>query len=280
MDGRAVLDGFDESECCTGGRGQLLIPWPNRLGGGRYRFSDSDHQLPLSEPERGNAIHGLVRWSNWDLDQPGPDQVTARYVLHPQPGYPFTLGLDVVYQLSASGLSVAVSGTNLGGEPLPYGAGQHPYLTVGTPLVDDTVLHIPAGRLLETDGAGIPTGPPGPVRSSGRDFNEPRPIGSLKLDDCFTDLDRDPDGAAAVTLANPGDGPTLTVWMDAAFQWLMVFTGDTLEPPRRRQSVAIEPMTCPPDAFRSGTDLIVLKPGQRQSATWGIRVDDGEGPAP
>jgi aldose 1-epimerase len=102
------------------------------------------------------------------------------------------------------------------------------------------------------------------------DFNTPRPVGKLALDHCFTDLVRDDRGQATVGVTNPDDGTSLSLWMDAAFKWVMVFTGDTLEPNRRRRSVAIEPMTCPPNAFRTEADVIVLEPADRHVATWGI----------
>src|SRR5579875_1806009 len=56
-----VLDGYGEDELCSGGRGQILAPWPNRVGDGRYAWAGRDFQLPLTEVEHGNAIHGLVR---------------------------------------------------------------------------------------------------------------------------------------------------------------------------------------------------------------------------
>src|SRR5258708_8599944 len=158
VDGIDVLDGYAAHEMCSGGRGQLLVPWPNRIRDGRYRFAGTDHQTPLSEPERGNAIHGLLRWANWELDQSGRDRVIATHVLHPQVGYPFTLGLEVAYMLSGTGLGVAVTATNLGSEPLPYGLGHHPYFSVSTDLVDAAVLRVPATSVLEADARGIPTG--------------------------------------------------------------------------------------------------------------------------
>jgi galactose mutarotase-like enzyme len=268
--GRPVLDGYGVDERCTDGRGQLLIPWPNRLKGGRYQFGGDEHQLPLTEPERSNAIHGLVRWANWDVVPSDDHTASARLVLHPQPGYPFTLGLEIRYALSPGGLSVTLSAINLGSRPLPYGAGCHPYLTVGTALVNEAILHIPALSILETDDCGIPTGPSQPVAGSAHDFTEPQPVEDRVVDDCFTGLTRDRAGVASVTLTNPVDGNAVVVWMDPSFEWVMVFTGDTLNPDKRRRGIAIEPMTCPPDAFRSGTDLVVLDPGQQHVAGWGI----------
>src|SRR5205807_2258608 len=149
---------------------------------GRYDFGGTDHQTPLSEPESGNAIHGLVRWANWELDQRGRDRVVATYVLHPQVGYPFTLGLEVTYTLSDTGLGVAATATNLGSEALPYGAGQHPYFTVGTDVVDAAVLRVPATSVLEADERGIPTGRSLPVAGTERDYRQPRPIGAAVVD--------------------------------------------------------------------------------------------------
>jgi aldose 1-epimerase len=270
VDGVDVLDGYAASEMCNGGRGQLLIPWPNRIRDGQYRFGGTDHQTPLSEPENGNAIHGLVRWANWELDQRGPDNVVASHVLHPQTGYPFTLGLEVEYTLSSSGLRVAVTARNLGSEPVPYGAGQHPYFRVDTDLVDAAVLRVPATSVLEADERGIPTGRSLPVAGTEHDYRQARPIGTAVVDSCYADLERDGDGVGRIALQHPGGSPRITVWVDAAFHFVMVFTGDTLEPPRRRRGVAVEPMTCAPDAFRSGLGLRVLEPDQRSTAVWGV----------
>ena len=63
--GHELLDGYGAQERCTAARGQSLIPWPNRLRDGRYSFDGEEHQLPLTEPAKHNAIHGLVRWANW-----------------------------------------------------------------------------------------------------------------------------------------------------------------------------------------------------------------------
>jgi aldose 1-epimerase len=278
--GRPVIDGFDQADMASGGRGQLLIPWPNRLAKGQYPFGGQIHQVPLNEPQRGNAIHGLVRWDNWVVSQPQSHRAVATYDLHPRPGYPFTLGLEVIYDLSTNGLSVTIIATNLGNQPLPYGAGHHPYLTVGTTLIDDAVLHIPAARFLPTDDAGLPVSSEQPVDRTDHDFNTPRPVGELALDHCFTDLVRDGRGRATIDVTNPADGSALSLWMDAAFKWVMVFTGDTLEPDRRRRSVAIEPMTCPPNAFRLEADMIVLEPGDQHVASWGVASSGMVAPIP
>ncbi len=259
-----VLDGYGEGERCTGGRGQLLVPWPNRIRDGRYHFDGEDQQLALTEPARHNASHGLVRWMNWTAAVHEDDRVVLELVLHPQPGYPFVLGLSVDYRVGAGGLSVATTATNLGDRPCPYGAGAHPYLTVGTELVDDAVLEAPGALRLESDDRGIPTGA-ATVDGTPYDFRQARPIGDLVLDTAFTDL-----AGNEVVLADGRGDRRLTLWLDESYRWLMLFTGDTLEPARRRRGLAVEPMTCPPNAFATGEGLRVIAPGEAWTTTWGI----------
>lgn len=262
--GKAVVDGFGVDEMPAGGRGQHLLPWPNRIRDGRYSFAGTDHQLALTEPTRGNAIHGLVRWSNWTVTAHEADRVRVGLVLHPKPGYPFTLDLSIEYRLGPGGLSVATTATNLGRDACPYGAGSHPYLTVGTDLVDDALLHLPASEWLRSDERGIPINGE-PVVRTPFDFLQPKRIGALVIDTAFTSLH----GNEAV-LAAPDGQRRVTLWWDRSYRWLMVFTGDTLDPSRRRKSVALEPMTCAPNAFVTGDGLRVLQPGESWTTTWGL----------
>ena len=269
VDGCAVLDGFDASALCDAGRGQVLAPWPNRLGDGRYSFEGRDAQAALDEPERHNAIHGLVRWLAWQVASRAQNVLAMRCVVEPQPGYPWRLGLVVEYRLGRDGLSVCATATNLDAAPAPFGIGFHPYVTVGTPVVDSAALAVPARRRLVTDERGLPTTSQA-VAGSELDFSARRWVGATRLDTAFTDLVRDGDGLARVELDDAAGGRGATVWMDERFGYVMVFTGDTLPPDRSRRAVAVEPMTCPPDALRSGTDVIRLDPGASWTGRWGI----------
>jgi aldose 1-epimerase len=260
--GRPVIDGYGADELCHSGRGQLLVPWPNRIEDGSYEFDGRSHQLPLNEPARQNAIHGLVRWSHWSIADRAADRVAFEHVLYPQPGYPFALELRVEYSLSEDGLAVRTEATNAGSETAPYGAGSHPYLAVDQEVVDGVELRVPAATVLIADERGLPVGSAA-VADEGLDFRESRPIGPAKLDHCFTDVQRDGAGRAEVRLG------TTTLWADESYPYLMVFTGDPL-PDVARRSVAVEPMTCAPNAFRSGEGLIRLEPGQAHVGSWGI----------
>ncbi len=264
--GEPVIDGYPEDEMVRGGRGAILAPWPNRLRDGKYELDGQTYQLGLTEADKRNAIHGLVRWANWTCVERESDRVRMALTLHPQPGYPFCLAFAVVYALSVSGLTVSVTATNVGYKRAPYGIGHHPYFTAGTALVDEAELELKADAYLELDDRGIPSGSLPRVHGTHFDFREPRHIRTLLLDTPYADLHR----PAKVVLQGKR---TVTLWMDDNFQFVQVFTGDTVSPAsRRRQGVAVEPMTCAPDAFNNGLGLRVLEPGESLTTTWGVSV--------
>jgi aldose 1-epimerase len=266
--GRELVDGYAEHEICSSGRGQLLVPWPNRIEDGRYDFDGRSHQTPLTEPGRRNAIHGLVRWLSWTIAEREPGRVVMEHRLNPQPGYPFTLDLRVQYGLDEGGLAVRLTATNSGVAACPYGCGAHPYLTLGTPAVDPLLLHLPARTVLQSDERGLPTGRM-PVAGTAHDFRTPRAVAATVLDHAFTDLERGDDGRVRVELRDPESGAGVALWADAAFPYLMAFTGDPLADVNRR-SLAVEPMTCPPNALRTGEAVVRLEPGSSFAAAWGI----------
>jgi aldose 1-epimerase len=206
-----VLDGFAPGERPRSGRGQVLMPWPNRITDGRYAWEGETYELPLNEPPY--AIHGLVRNVEWEV----AGDAAFEHVLEPQRGYPFRLRLRVEYSLGASGLTVHDIVENVGGDAAPFGAGHHPYI---------------ARHADDVFGAGVQ-----------RDDAEPF------------------DGEIAI-----GD---VTVWGDSTWKWVQLYTGDD-RPDVARRSVAVEPMTCRKDAFRTGEDVIRLEPGDVFDARWGI----------
>jgi aldose 1-epimerase len=264
--GHDILDGYAVDEMSGAGRGQVLLPWPNRIEDGSYEFDGQRYQLPINDPEEQDAIHGLVRWAAWQVREHDPHRVVMEHALHPQPGYPFSLSISIEYLLSDEGLRATTTTTNVGARVCPYGAGAHPYLRGGSPTIDSVVLTAPGRTVLLADERGIPVGSE-PVEGTDYDFRRPRPIATTRLDHAFTDLERDSDGLARVTLAGPER--ELTLWMDGAYGYLMLFTGDAV-PDVARRSLAVEPMTCPPNAFRSGEALARLEPGGSFTSRWGI----------
>jgi aldose 1-epimerase len=269
LDGTALVTGYDADELPPHSAGQLLTPWPNRTDRGHYAFDGADYQLALSDPGHGNAIHGLTRWAAWIRIAHERDEVRLRSLPHGQQGYPFAVEVDATYRVDpGSGLHVTIMATNRGSRPAPWGAGAHPYLTTGTPTIDECELELPANQWQPVDDRLIPAGPAQDVTGTEYDLRAPRQLAGVRLDHAFTGLRRGPDGLAWVRLS--GGGLTTAMWLDPANAWLQAFTGDSLEPERRRVALAVEPMTCPPNALASGVDLTVLQPGQSVTVRWGI----------
>lgn len=274
-DGRPLIDGYGVYETASAARGQLLLPWPNRIEDGRYTFDGRVLQLPISEPRRNNASHGLTRWASWTLEEQTGNSVSLLYRLMAQPGYPWTIDLHVVYDLSADGLTVTVTASNMSDSPAPYAQGAHPYLTVGDDGIAGWELTLPASTRVLTDERNLPAGRED-VDGTPYDFRVSRPVRGVELDHAFTDVSRNEDGRAEAVLTDPATGRSIALWMDDAHRWLQVFTGDDLPDGVRRRSIAIEPMTAGANAFRTGEDLVVLgvagSPDDTHTSSWGIRL--------
>jgi aldose 1-epimerase len=269
---REVLQPYDVDAICDGAHGAPLIPWPNRLADGRYTWEGQEHQLGLTEPDKHNAIHGLLRWRNWSLLDRAGDQVRVGIVLHPTDTWPFTLDVWIEYRLDDAGLTVETRARNIGDGACPYACGQHPYLSPGPgATVDDCTLELKAATRIDTDSERqLPTGTE-PVEGTEYDFRTGRRIGALEIDYAFTDLERDADGRAWVRLGCP-DGRTLELWSDAAYPVSEIYTAHTLAPERRRWGLGAEPMSAPPNALATGDMVVRLEPGQEHVARWGVRL--------
>jgi aldose 1-epimerase len=273
-DGVELLDGYGVDEMCSGARGQTFIPWPNRIADGRYVFEDVPHQLPLSEPSAHNAIHGLTRWTGWHLVTSTGHSMTLQTVLHARPGYPFPLRCQISYRLRSRGLAVETRATNIGTTACPYATGAHPYLSLGVGRVDDLTVELPAAFYCPTDDRGIPVSRD-PVDGTTYDLRDGSALGDRVLDTAFTGLTPGPDGGSTVTIRSPA-GRTVQFWLDAAYRYVELFTGDSLpDVARRRRGLGVEPMTAAPNAFVTGEGLLTLAPGETHAARWELRpVDD------
>ena len=271
-DGRDLVDGFAADEMSPGCRGQLLMPWPNRIRDGKYTWDGAEQQLPLTEPSRSNASHGLVRWVAWTVASQSPSSVELTYRLMAQTGYPWTLDLSVRYALGDDGLVVTQGAVNRSATAAPYAQGAHPYLTAGPGPLDEWELLLPAAtRSVADPNRLLPVGRED-VTGTDADFRSPRRLGEVGFNDAFTDLVRADDGRATTVLRDPAAGTGVELWVDETQPWLMVYTADDRPAPLHRRSVAVEPMTAQADAFRSGEDLVTLEPGGVFESRWGIRA--------
>ena len=245
------------------GAGTVLVPWPNRTRGGRWSWNGTVEQLALSEPAAGNAIHGLLRHTFYDVVERSADAVTLGARLAVQEGWPVPLATQVRYAVGAAGLSVTHRVRNVGAGPVPFGVGAHPYVRAGAAATDDCTLQLAASTALPLE-RGLPTGPARPDDG----FSRARPVRGLELDHAFGGCaPAAGDTHVRHRLTGPGGGVEL--WADPDFRWVQVFTPD--DHPDRGRAVAVEPMTCPPDALNSGTALITLEPGASWTGSWGLR---------
>ncbi|MGI8459964.1 MAG: aldose 1-epimerase family protein [Propionibacteriaceae bacterium] len=269
---RDLVVPFDADEVRPGYRGATLAPWPNRVVDGRYVDDDGLHQLALTEPDRGHALHGLVCWQDFvPIGEVSAEHVALTATIVPQQGYPHRVEVTVDFTLGADGLSTTVTGTHLGPGRAPWGTGPHPYLVGGPGLVDDWTLELPAAtvltvtpdRLVPLDLLDVT------LAEGGRwDFRSPRRIGDTFLDHAFTDLLRV--GGQSSVRVGDGTGTGVVITFDTACPWVQVHTADLPDPTLSRRGLAVEPMTCAPDAFTSGRGLVRLGPGEAHTAGWRI----------
>ncbi|MFC7025791.1 aldose 1-epimerase family protein [Promicromonospora thailandica] len=269
VDGRDVVVPFGVDEINPVFNSAVLIPWPNRLADGAYEYGGVTHQLPITEPDRRTALHGLAAFERWSVVEHTGSAVTLELELVARPGYPFQLVVQIRYALSDAGLEITLDVTNVGTDTAPYGCGFHPWLSTGGAPLDECTVRLDAATRVTTDERLLPTGTE--PASSTYDLREPRSAAGLDLDDAYVDVVRDEQGLSWAHLAGP-DGRTAAVWMDGSQDVWQICTGDHIQPERRRMGLAAEPMSCVADAFRTGERLVHLAPGERHAVRWGMTL--------
>lgn len=280
-DGRALVLGYAEGGPRPAYAGSLLVPWPNRIGGARYDWQGRTYRARVGEPERGTAIHGLLDALAMTVVDHDEDRVALEATVPAGEGYPGSLAVRATYRLGADGCHVEVVARNVSDVDLPYGVGTHPYLVAGegdprAGAVDDWTLRVPVEAVAELDDVLLPTGRTEPVAGRDSDLTPGRPLAGVELDHLFRATGAGRDGARddatetapAVAELTDGSGRGVRLTAGAWARWWQVFTSDIVPGERRRAGVAVEPMSCPGDAFRSGTDLLVIAPGEDHTASW------------
>ncbi len=270
---RPVIAGYHGKAGKVGGQGDVLIPFPGRVTAGRYTFAGRTYQMPINDTEAHSAIHGFLRTQMWDVGTQSEDTVTFHTGLAPNqhPGYPFSLSVAVTYTLADAGLAVGFTLENTGAGAAPVAIGHHPYFTLNSPLIDGDTLHLPYDSMLEYKDL-LPTGRVLPLDGTPFDFREAHAIGDVQFNTCYLGPHRDPDGRTHIRLSSP-EGAALTVWLDAAFSYVVLYSGDPLPEDHRRRALAIEPMTCGSDAFNHPDwGLVTLPSSQTLAASWGVSV--------
>ena len=270
INGIDLVPPFAEDQTPPSGAGIVLVPWPNRIRDGRWNHDGVEHQLAITEPAKNNAIHGLLRHTEYRPIAHERDSVTLSATVYPQAGYPYLLGTAVHYELVSDGLKVTHYFENLGAEAAPVAIGTHPFLKIGGGPTADLELRLDAASHIEVDERLLPTGEV-PVDGTEWDFREGRRVGDVSLDDAFGEIASE-DGQVLHTLTAP-DGRTVSIWADSAFEYVQVYTTTTFPGEDGDVAIAIEPMTAPAEAFNSGRGLRWLDPGEEWQISWGIRFE-------
>ncbi|MES2460058.1 MAG: hypothetical protein V4671_05700, partial [Armatimonadota bacterium] len=274
-DVESIITGYSGAKAKVGGQGDVLIPFPGRVREGRYTFENHTYQMERNDKDGPNAIHGFLRLVTWEIVE--QSEVEAMFAVsleaNAHPGYPFALRVTVRYTLNDSGMTCRFTVANAGEQTAPVGAGFHPYFTVGSEQIDADTLQVPFESILEFDPGILPTGRVFSVEGTPLDFREPRSIGNTAFNTCYLNPVRDSAGHLVIRLASSGVSRRLGIWMDEAFNYVVLYSGDPLPESHRRRSLAIEPMTCGSDAFNHEQwGLVALPPGQTMSGSWGVDV--------
>lgn len=269
--GRALLSSPPTFDPALGHHGAVLAPWPGRTIGAEYRLEGNNRQLTITEPAFGHALHGFVFDTLWHRSAADAVSVTHETVLGGQPGYPSSMRLSITYKVDEMGLHCASEWSNVGTDIAPFGLGFHPYLSVGDFLIDELALELPAAISYDSDPLTKRVLPARPTMASD-DFVVPRRIGPSRFSRAYGGISRQ-EGVAVAQVTAP-DGFAIQLGIDEGFRWLQVFTADLPSSSLARRGLAIEPQTCPPDAFNSEIDLQLLAPGEQNRACWFLRVSD------
>lgn len=270
VDGCQLIQQWDASQGRPFSTGLVLAPWPNRIRDGKWSDGESDFQLEISEPARGNAIHGLVSDTDFSVTKHEGSSATLSANIPPAPGYPYSLALAVTYVLSESGMTCEMTLTNIGEIAAPVALGAHPYLTIGDAPIRSLTIEAPVVSHLITDTQMIPVAEED-IAGSKVDISSRVSLEKLELDTGF----RLGGEAPYTTTLAAHDGKKVSLWQTKEFGWLQVFVTDEFPGPDGPTSaVAIEPMTAPANAFNSGTDLKWLEPGESWGGRWGISLSE------
>ncbi|MFT4125747.1 MAG: aldose 1-epimerase family protein [Gordonia sp. (in: high G+C Gram-positive bacteria)] len=267
VDGAQVVPSYPLGVPAPSCSGVILVPWPNRIQGGRW----GDQQLAITEPAKHNASHGLLRYTDYRQVDRDASSIVLSADVYPQAGYQFWLRTRVTYRLVPDGVEVTQEVENRGDRPAPFGVGAHPYLTLIDPAAPvtstDLTVTVPAAEYYPVDEHSVPTGKE-PVTPE-LDLRNGRRLSELSLDTGFTALARDESGNVRTTVA-AADGRTVSLWQGAGLDYVQVFTKPNYPGTDGPvAAIAVEPQSCAANAFNTGDGLRHLAPGENAAFHWG-----------
>lgn len=269
VDGIALVETFAEHETPPSAAGITLVPWPNRVDGGAWALDGVTQQLDITEVSKGNASHGLLRYTAYRPVSVEPHALTQAATVFPQHGYPFRLDTTVRHELTPDGLVVTHTVGNRGSGRAPFAVGAHPFFRVGSHDPATLRVTLDAATRFETNVRSIPVGTAS-VAGTPFDLSGSPLLGDLDIDAGYRDIAQDARGRRRTHLTAP-DGSRTTMWQDGSFPYVQIFTPRAF--PRdgvTGLAFAAEPMTAPANALASGDGLRWLDEGETWSGSWGV----------
>jgi len=250
--------------------GATLVPWPNRVEGARWNLDGEEQLLEVTEPEFGHANHGLLLDVDYDVTVVSEHEIELRAVVKDRPGYPFVLEVCVRYVLDESGITASYKVRNLSEGSAPFALGAHPYLRIGAETVAALKLTIAASRALDLDGGHIPRGE-FDVADTAWDLRAGVIVEHIVPNATYGRLGLEE--SEVVHRLTSVDGRCVELRAHPKFGWVQIyvsraFTGDN----GPRTAIAIEPMTAPPNALRTGEGIVWLENGVDWEADWSLRL--------
>lgn len=252
-----VIDGFTDAadfreRMEKGFQSAKLTPYVCRIRDGRYHWQGHDHKLEKFSLD-GAAIHGLLYDAAFEVIEEVIHLDYAELELRHTykgdiPGYPFPFDCYIRYRLQEdNNLLLTTAIHNRSGSLIPVADGWHPYFRIGE-TINDLMLAFHASAILDYDEQLIPTGTTTPNSR----WSVAERIGDTSLDNGYLLDFGQPEPLC--TLSDPASGISVTLHPDHSYPYLQIYT------PPHRQSIALENLSAPPDAFNNGIGLVVLEP--------------------
>lgn len=267
----SIVDGYNyadelEAEMEKSYKGAKLVPYPNRVAFGKYSFNNINYQLPINHEM--HSIHGLVYDKKLSLvNQQATEEdvsIELQYIYDKEyKGYPFSFKLNIFYTFSEEGLTLSTRIENIDKNEIPVADGWHLYFKVAN-KIDECLFKIPSSETLALDETLIPTGK---INKQEKYIHFSKIEGD-NFDTCFVLPGKK--SILSAELYDIIEDIRVVAWQESGnkkYNYMQVYS------PPNRETLAIEPMTCEPNALNSGKGLIVLKPGEVFDATCGVKLN-------
>ena len=270
FDGHPILDGITKPEELNVNRwfkSSVLIPFPNRLNQGKYKWLGNPYIFPINDAYTGNALHGYGANTPFEVSEIELHEDSAHIVCKYEDNgqnnaYPFPFTFEARFEITSDArFEVNFKCYNDGKLDIPFGMGWHPYYQLNK-SVEEVILQLPECKFIGLDESMLPTG----KQYTYDEFLEGKKIGVTVLDNCFAVEPEDNRFEFSII----GKSARLSFWQETGagkYSYLQLFT------PPSRDSIAIEPMTCNIDAFNNRQGLVSLSPKQKIEAKFGLRYD-------